>query len=199
LAEPFFLDRSEWIPVPMDWPKSIQTGKTYHTDAQPGRDLWEAVRSAIVRQPSVGAGAEMPVPRDGEPLGPLYLTRGRIGQGAFRVLVTDAYGRRCAATGERTLPVLEAAHIKPYAESGPNHVNNGLLLRCDLHILFDRGYLTVNKGYRLEVSPRIREEFENGRQYYAMAGHQLVVLPERDADRPADGFIEWHNENVYLG
>ena len=86
------------------------------------------------------------------------------------MLVTDAYNRRCAVTGERTLPVLQAAHIKPYAESGPNRVSNGLLLRSDLHILFDRGYVTINRDYRLEVSPRIREEFENGRQYYAMAG-----------------------------
>jgi putative restriction endonuclease len=37
----------------------------------------------------------------------------RLGQGAFRLLVTDAYQRRCAVTGERTLPVLDAAHIRP--------------------------------------------------------------------------------------
>jgi hypothetical protein len=40
----------------------------------------------------------------------------RLGQGAFRLQVTDAYGRRCAVTGERTLPALEAAHI--YARAG---------------------------------------------------------------------------------
>ena len=140
------------------------------------------------------------MPREGEAeYGREYLTRARIGQGAFRVLVTDAYNRRCAVTGERTLPVLQAAHIKPYAESGPNRVSNGLLLRSDLHILFDRGYVTINRDYRLEVSPRIREEFENGRQYYAMAGTALAVLPDRAADRPGEDFIDWHNEKVYLG
>ncbi len=91
------------------------------------------------------------------------------------------------------------AHIKPYAESGPNRVSNGLLLRSDLHILFDRGYVTINRDYRLEVSPRIREEFENGRQYYAMDGSALAVLPDRPSDRPGEDFIDWHNERVYLG
>lgn len=47
-----------------------------------------------------------------------HLIRPRLGQGAFRVLVTDVYGRKCAVTGERTLPALEAAHIRPYAEGG---------------------------------------------------------------------------------
>ncbi|OCN02834.1 hypothetical protein A7X67_02970 [Clostridium sp. W14A] len=48
------------------------------------------------------------------------VTMHRLGQGTFRVIVTEAYQRRCAFTGERTLPVLEAAHIKPYSENGIN-------------------------------------------------------------------------------
>jgi len=87
-----------------------------------------------------------------------YLVRPRLGQGAFRVLVIDAYQRRCAITGERTLPVLQAAHIKPHASSGPHEVRNGLLLRADLRILFDRGYVTVTPDLRVEVSRRIRED-----------------------------------------
>jgi putative restriction endonuclease len=62
------------------------------------------------------------------------LVQQRLGQGAFRLLVTDAYQRRCAVTGERTLPVLDAAHIKPYAASGPH----------DPHAQFDAGYITVS-------------------------------------------------------
>jgi putative restriction endonuclease len=200
LAEPFFLDRPEWIPVPEDWPRSVQTGKTYDTATETGRRLWDAVREALMRRSTPELDRGIPVPREGDAAyGSAYLTRARLGQGTFRVLVTDAYNRRCAVTGERTLPVLQAAHIKPFAESGPNRVSNGLLLRSDLHILFDRGYVTINRDYRLEVSPRIREEFENGRQYYAMAGSKLAVLPERPADRPGEDFIEWHNEKVYVG
>ena len=64
------------------------------------------------------------VPRYGEPV----LIWPRLGQGAFRVSVTQVYDRRCAVTRERTLPILEAAHIRPFAEGGPHEVTNGLLL-----------------------------------------------------------------------
>ncbi|WP_162470581.1 HNH endonuclease [Desulfosporosinus orientis] len=60
-------------------------------------------------------------------------------------MVTEAYYRRCAITGEKTLPVLEAAHIKPYSLEGSHETNNGLLLRKDLHTLFDRGYITITE------------------------------------------------------
>ncbi|MEX2345578.1 MAG: HNH endonuclease [Balneolaceae bacterium] len=91
-------------------------------------------------------------------------------------------------TGEKTLPVLEAAHIKPYSEAGPNLTKNGLLLRSDMHILFDKGYMTVSDHHRLEVSRRIREEYENGREYYAYHGKELVNLPEQGYRTPFCGF-----------
>lgn len=98
-------------------------------------------------------------PRNGQPT----LVFPRLGQGSFRVLVTDAYGRRCAITSERTLPVLEAAHIRPYTLQGPHEIKNGLLLRSDLHKLFDGGYITVDPNdLSVVVSRRIREEFEKG-------------------------------------
>ena len=65
---------------------------------------------------------ELP-PRYGEPV----LVRPRLGQGAFRVVVTEGYGRACAVTGEHSLPVLEAAHIKPFDAEGPHDIRNGLL------------------------------------------------------------------------
>jgi putative restriction endonuclease len=132
-------------------------------------------------------------PRYGEE----YLARARLGQGAFRVLVTEAYQKRCAITGERTLPVLEAAHIQPFAAEGPNRVSNGLLLRSDLHILFDRGYLTVMPDHRVLVSARIKAEFENGRDYYAHQGKPLLVLPTPINEQPSTEFLRWHNEKVY--
>ena len=126
-----------------------------------------------------------------------YFVEARLGQGAFRTLVTDAYTRRCAITGEKTLPVLEAAHIKPYASDGPNQVQNGLLLRADLHILFDQGYLTVTPDLKVEVSRLIKEHFENGRDYYALAGSKLQILPPSPIQLPSKKFLEWHNSNVY--
>jgi putative restriction endonuclease len=127
------------------------------------------------------------------------LCRVRLGQGAFRILITDAYSRRCSISGERTLPVLEAAHIKPYALSGPHFISNGILLRSDLHKLFDSGYITITKEYRLEVSKRIKEEFENGKEYYQFHGVVLKSLPHRAVDRPQYNFIDWHNNEVYKG
>jgi len=88
-------------------------------------------------------------------------------------MVTDAYRRRCAITQSPVLYVLEAAHIKPYPLGGPHSLTNGILLREDVHTLFDRGYLTVTPEYRIEVSQRIKEEFENGKEYYALHGNSI--------------------------
>jgi putative restriction endonuclease len=113
-------------------------------------------------------------------------------------MVTDAYERRCVVTGERTLPVLEAAHIRPYAQSGPHEVSNGLLLRSDLHTLFDRGYVTVRPDKRFRVSRRIREDFENGRDYYALDGHE-IRLPAAPHAPPSSELLEWHSDTIFLG
>ena len=118
LAEPFFLPRSTWIPVPENWAPNIVQGKTYDTAAADGRALWDAVHAALNSIPRVGEAPRTEDSFDHDRFGAEYLTRGRLGQGAFRILVTDAYERRCAVTGEKTLPVLEAAHIKPYALLG---------------------------------------------------------------------------------
>lgn len=191
LNGPFFLPESEWIPSPESWSPTIVQGKSYLTSQPEGRAIWSAVLTRL------GPPALDQAPDEAR-YGADYLTRARLGQGAFRILVTDAYERRCAITGEKTLPVLEAAHIQPYAESGPHQVANGLLLRSDLHTLFDRGYITVTDELRVEVSPRIKEEFSNGREYYRHHGQQLVVVPGLPTDRPSTSFLRWHNEQRFL-
>lgn len=190
LVQPFFWPRDLWIPVPSDWKKNIVTGKGYSVDSPAGLALWTEVRSRLGGNalPEVAAVAE-----EQERFGAPVTIRPRLGQGAFRVEVTDAYSRCCAITGEKTLPALEAGHIRPYAKSGPHEIRNGLLLRSDLHNLFDLGYLTVTLDYRVEVSRRIREEFENGRHYYALHGQSLAVLPRHEGARPAPEFLEWHH------
>ena len=214
LNEPFFFERKDWIRAPRDWAKSIVQGKGYQTEEAIGREIWDQVmdRLAVYRAEQIGAAAEARglapagAGRAGEEAamaasgyGAEYLTRARLGQGAFRVLVTGAYHRRCAITGERTLPVLEAAHIQPFAAEGPNRTDNGLLLRSDLHILFDRGYLTVTPDHHVEVSRRIKDEFDNGREYYPLHGRELVSLPEAGHERPSRLYLAWHNEEVYAG
>ncbi len=192
LDRPFFWQRDGWIPVPKGWAPNIVQGKGYDTSAAEGAALWQTVRRRVA---PVVANVLEDAARFGEP----YLAQARLGQGAFRVLVTEAYARRCAVTGERTLPVLEAAHIRPYAKDGPHRVSNGLLLRSDLHTPFDTGYVTVTEDLRVEVSKRIREECENGREYYKHHGEALAHLPRHPLGRPAREYLQWHNEHVFIG
>jgi putative restriction endonuclease len=191
LTQVFFKREEDWLPVPTSWPIHTQTLKTYSTDSQDGQLLWQWAHGALT-SPIFGFAEDQA--RFGEPT----LIRPRLGQGAFRVAVTDAYQRRCAVTGERTLPVLDAAHIRPYSEGGEHSVANGLLLRRDIHCLFDLGYVTVTPDHVFEVSPRIREEFENGRDYYAMHGKSLLI-PRRDEHRPGIEALHWHNSHRFLG
>jgi putative restriction endonuclease len=193
LANPFFFEERNWLPVPETWSQNIVSFKTYSTDEADGRKLWDAIQERIVATPDVPGFAEH-IARYGEPV----LIRPRLGQGAFRILVTDVYRRRCAVTSERTLPALDAAHIRPFADGGNHEASNGLLLRRDLHSLFDAGYVTITPDYKFEVSRRIREEYENGRQYYALSGTPVFV-PERTDCRPDSNALAWHNECRYFG
>jgi putative restriction endonuclease len=77
-------------------------------------------------------------------------------------------------------------------------VSNAVLLRRDLHALFDKGYVTITPAMQIEVSRRIREEFENGRDYYRHHGG-TIRLPRALSQRPAPEFLEWHNTNIYKG
>jgi putative restriction endonuclease len=192
LTQPFFFDERDWIPVPANWSPNIVSFKTYNTGTAEGLALWEAVDGRRNR-PQIAGLSEEPS-RFGEP----HLIRPRLGQGAFRVLVTDIYRRRCAVTQERTLPALEAAHIRPYGDGGAHEARNGLLLRRDIHSLFDAGYVTVTPDLRFEVSRRIREEFDNGKHYYALHGHKIVP-PSDITQCPDPDALTWHNENSFRG
>ncbi len=194
LTEPFWFDEQDWIPAP-EWSPSIVKGKTYSTDTETGKRLYEDVLDRIPRAITASNVLEAAV---GAERYTESMTKHRLGQGGFRVLVTDAYQRRCAITGEKTLPVLEAAHIMPYSEEGPHLVTNGLLLKSDFHTLFDDGYITLTKDYKIEVSHRLHDDYGNGKDYYKFHGKDLLILPEQQ-QRPDPKFIEWHNEHIYLG
>lgn len=201
LNKPFFLAKEAWIPAPSDWSPNLVRGKTYDSQEGNGLFLWNQIQERLKsgRAFSYESASVFPLVADERPrYGPEYITHARLGQGAFRVVVLDAYKRQCAITGERVLPVLSVAHIKPFAKSGPNLITNGLLLRTDLHILFDRGYLTVSPKLVTEVSKRIKDDFENGHNYYQMHGCKLHTVPDREEYYPDPKFIQWHNENVFL-
>jgi putative restriction endonuclease len=203
LTQPFFFAQDAWIPLPSDWHANIVQGKSYNTTEPSGAMLWTAVQARLQEQVSRGEKTSY---QRGQGLltvgetryGSEYLTRSRLGQGAFRILVTEAYQRRCAVTGERTLPILQAAHIQPYGQGGPHQVPNGLLLRADIHILFDLGYVTVTNDLHIEVSPRIKRDYGNGRDYYTLHGKPLTVIPSQENEQPASEFLEWHNQHIYV-
>ncbi len=190
LAQPFFLPEGRWVPVPSDWSPNIVQGKSYDLASESGATLLRQIQEAL-------HGLQL---RDSDSAryGDEITVRPRLGQGSFRVVVTDAYDRRCAITGERVLPVLEAAHVRPYSAGGAHRIDNGLLLRSDLHTLFDRGYLTVTPDRHVEVSARIRDEFHNGREYYALHGRDLRSPMTADQLLSEEN-ITWHNDQVYLG
>jgi putative restriction endonuclease len=193
LESPFFLHRSDWVPLE-DWARSIVRGRGYDS-ATDGRAIWQRVETLLQARVSVGAttpSRDDHLPRFGDP----SMVMSRLGQGSFRVIVTDSYDRRCAFTNSPVLHVLEAAHIKPYFVGGTHAPSNGILLRQDLHTLFDRGYMTVTPVHRIEVSSRIKEEFHNGKEYYALHG-QNMRLPEYGDRRPSAESLRWHNDNVY--
>jgi putative restriction endonuclease len=207
LTRPFFFDPAHWLPVPKSFALTTVTFKTYSTEDGDGRRLWEAVADSL---PLAKESLELDSPLDfadtkqaeygdqqgkyGEPV----LVRPRLGQGAFRILVTDNYERRCAVSGERTLPALDAAHIRPFADGGAHQVSNGILFRRDIHSLFDLGYVTISPDLRFEVSKKIREEYENGSHYYSLHGTQIRV-PDDPKRRPSQLALAWHNEHRFKG
>lgn len=199
LVSSIFFHPDAWIPQPTDWQPRTQTPVKYDLASGEGRRVWQACLVQAASIPAAAPVSEFPIlvergPRYGEP----HLVQPRLGQGTFRIAVLDAYARACAVTREHSLPALEASHIRSYAHAGPHEIRNGLLLRADLHRLFDTGYVTVTRDLRLEVSARLHEDYHNGRSYYPLHGVALQ-LPTAASHRPEREYLEWHNEHVFRG
>ncbi len=194
LTQPFFFDEPDWIRQPGDWPVNAVVGKSYDTSTS-------GVAQRVNEQVQKRLSMQLQSPGD-QSSNERYtegITKLRLGQGAFRIVITELYQRRCAISGEKTLPVLEAAHIKPFAMNGENAASNGILLRSDIHTLFDAGYVTVTDQHRIEISKRLHDDFGNGKDYYHYHGQKLVVEPSDQLLMPARDNLRWHNEHVYLG
>ena len=202
VVQPVFLPRELWVPQPESWSPQTVTGRRFDTVEAEGRALWDAVMSAAeaAGAPALAPGvAERQAPFIREDLprfGAPALVQPRLGQGAFRVAVTDAYGRECALSGGRVLPALDAAHIRAYAEGGAHDVSNGLLLRRDIHSVFDAGYATFDDDLRFVVSDRVRTEFNNGNEYRRLHGARLK-LPNDPRLSPDKAALAWHRENRF--
>jgi putative restriction endonuclease len=191
LVSPVFFPRDACIPQPNDWKPRTQTPVKFNLSVGEGRRVWEACLSRMSQMVPITSST-----RDNSRYGDPLLVCPRLGQATFRIAVLDAYARACAVTGEHSLPALEAAHIRSYARDGPHEVPNGLLLRADLHRLFDTGYVTVTPELRLEVSLRLRTDYSNGRSYYPLQGTRLSV-PKYGLHHPNKDFLTWHNQHVF--
>jgi len=107
------------------------------------------------------------------------LIKTRRGQSTFRQNLLRTYGGRCQITRCGVEALLEAAHITPHAEFTDYRISNGLLLRADIHTLFDLHLITVDEHYRVRVSDQLRNS-----EYWIYNGRQLDPLPDKMEDQP---------------
>ena len=112
--------------------------------------------------------------------------RRRRGQREFRFKLMEKFGEICAFSGEQPPQVLEAAHINSFAQTGEHHLNGGLLLRRDIHSLFDANLISVNPdSWKIQIAPRL-QSFET---YKPLDGRNLLV-PE--GSRPNIDLVRSH-------
>jgi hypothetical protein len=104
----------------------------------------------------------------------------RRGQPSFRRKLLEAYGGACAVTGSRTVEVLEAAHIIAYNGPSTNQVQNGILLRADIHTLFDLGLLEINPDTLVVTIHESISDIE-----YRRYDGTVLSLPQRRSQRPS--------------
>ena len=187
LIDPVYFSR----PVTMDRMYGpIVSGDTREASDVP---LWNSLTEAVHQSKSDHGISPLTLPGG---RGAPTLSRRRLGQPSFRTAILSAYERRCAITGERTLPVLEAAHIRPFAETEEHDVRNGLLMKSDLHALFDAGLVTVTPDLHFRVSSQIRERYENGRDYYALDG-RTIRSPRSEHERPLYESLDYHSSKIF--
>lgn len=193
----FWPDR-RWLPwsAAEGWQPNIVQGKT-EVDSMRAALLLRQIELDSAAMPADLAPAFLPLDVDARRYA-MQESVQRVGQGAFRLRLLDAYGR-CAISGERTEPVLDAAHIQPYLGPASNHVQNGLLLTKEFHALFDKGYVTVTPEYKVRVSGALREEWQNGKRYYEFDHQPLRVLPQFEHMKPSRDALAWHQASVFRG
>lgn len=114
----------------------------------------------------------------------------RQGQPAFRQALMVAYNHKCAVTGCDTRDTLQAAHITPVARGGHHGIHNGILLRADIHNLFDRGLLTITDSYKVHLHPSIRDSVIYGHLH----GQKLKSMPSRTGEKPSIQALRQHRK-----
>jgi len=196
LRDVVFLERQQWISwrEAEGWSRNIVNDKSYDLTGPPGEQLLALLRARYDTPPDLAPAFQL-VDCDTRRWQEQVVAQ-REAQGTFKLVLLDAYDSRCAVTGERVVPVLDAAHIQPYFGPASNHVQNGLLLRTDLHRLYDEGLVTVTPDLRFRVSERIKEVWENGHEYYALRGRELRPT-RQESQMPSRDALAWHSDVVF--
>jgi putative restriction endonuclease len=178
ISQPVFFARDDWVADHADWHPRIQGGKAI--DAARG-DGQRILAECLERTARLRPEAE-PLADELRRFGAPQTVQPRLGQGTFRIAVTSAYGA-CAVSGDHSLPALEAAHVRPYADGGEHALPNGLLLRADIHRLYDAGYVTVTPDYRFRVSRDLADDFHRRPRVRALRRprHHRAARPARPA------------------
>jgi hypothetical protein len=121
----------------------------------------------------------------------LRYTRQRLGQPQFRSSLRQRYGDRCMVSGFEIMVAIDAAHIMPYDGVETNHVTNGVLLRTDIHTLFDANLIRfqiTDEQVVVEIDHSLADS-----DYYQYDG-QVLILGE-SAEGPSHAAVLWRNEN----
>ena len=197
LRDAVFWEERRWIPwgVSSGWHPNVVRGATEHDPDRASRLLAEIHDDHLDRPPELVQAFRLREVDERRVV--VASATQREGQGTFRAVLLDAYGRRCAITGERTEPVLDAAHIQPYLGPASNHVQNGVLMTKEFHKLFDLGYVGITPELQVRISPRLREEWKNGRRYYVYDRQNLVQVPADPAKEPSREALAWHLERQF--
>lgn len=186
LLDPVFLDEADWFELPSDWSQNIVTGKAYSSDSDHGQYLTAKFRELAVNRSSRTASNEdhfgfAEPPEAGFLMG--QPARQRIGQKLFRVAVINAYSARCAVTGTDVLEALDAAHIMQFSDHPDHSVTNGILLRKDIHRLFDIGFISIGPDYRVELTEKFKLSHPKS-AYYANLDGKRLNLPKSKVHWP---------------
>ena len=196
LREVMLLPQQMWVPwgPEQGWPSNVQGYKGFELSAGTELTLAELLQSTNpVTVPELKPDFEL-LTEDSRTRSQGVIGT-RHGQRTFRLRLLSAYGQ-CAATGEHAFPVLDAAHIQKYLGPASNHPQNGIVLRTDIHRLYDAGYITVTPDQHLEVSSRLRHESGNGERYYELHGNRIHVPGVPGLD-PSPEALDWHATNVF--
>ena len=114
----------------------------------------------------------------------------RVGQGEFHTAVSKAYKNACCVTGETIPELLQAAHIQDYYNKNSNHIQNGLLLRIDIHKLFDSGLLYIEETNRDEAEFIVRLSSLVKSELYQQLDGKRISLPDNRADWPSSAALQ---------